>query len=278
MNLLKDLLKANYKTIQRFTKSFAVDPQIGTSLRETDRVEAHPPFTAGKTKIFGQNFEFSHGPSYVHSLEEIFADDLYKFETATKAPLIIDCGANYGLSVLYFRKLFPNAHIIAYEPDEAIFEMLKRNVDAMPNPEQIELHKKAVWTQDTTLEFFSEGAMAGSVHVDYGAYNKKVVVDAIDFKKVLDKKVDFLKIDIEGAENDVIFDIKDKLHLVENLFLEYHGLHSEKQNLGDILQLLSICGFHYIIKDALPTLKKPYIQRNADRPYSMQLNIICYRP
>jgi len=45
-------------------------------------------------------------------------------------PLILDCGANIGLSSLYFAKNWPSAHVVAVEPDPSNFELLRRNVAA----------------------------------------------------------------------------------------------------------------------------------------------------
>lgn len=48
---------------------------------------------------------------------------------ANKTPLIIDCGANIGLASLWFAKLLPEAKIIAIEPDNENYELLKRNTE-----------------------------------------------------------------------------------------------------------------------------------------------------
>jgi FkbM family methyltransferase len=43
-------------------------------------------------------------------------------------PVIIDCGGNIGLSVLYFKYLFPNSVITVFEPSPPVFEILKENI------------------------------------------------------------------------------------------------------------------------------------------------------
>lgn len=140
----------------------------------------------------------------------------------------------------------------------------------------MELHREAVWTENTELSFFSEGSLAGSTVVDFSNRNDVRKVKAIDFKKYLDKKIDFLKIDIEGAENELIFDIKDHLFNVNKLFLEYHGIIGETQNLGNILNLLTDNGFEYYIRLAGETISNPFCGEKPSS-FNQQLNILCYR-
>lgn len=270
---LKTLWAAYKKErFQEYLKTI-VDPQTGISPAERARLLAFPAFVPGEADFFGKPFSFSHGPSFIHSVDEIFEEEIYKFTSETETPYILDCGANIGLSVLYFKKLFPSCEIIAFEPDENIFRILEKNTAYL---EKVKLEKKAVWTEDTTLEFFSEGALAGSLVTDFGQKNDIIKIQAVDLKKYLNRKVDFLKIDIEGAENSVFFDIADHLRLVQNLFLEYHGLIGEPQNLGEILNLLKEKGFQYYIRLAGETISFPYC---GERPstFNQQLNILCYR-
>ncbi len=64
---------------------------------------------------------------FLHALEEIFIDEIYKLNLEEKAT-IIDCGANIGLSILYLKRQTPTAHIIAFEPDEKNFSILEKNI------------------------------------------------------------------------------------------------------------------------------------------------------
>src|SRR5262245_6977657 len=60
------------------------------------------------------------GASFVYMFEEIFAKASYSFHSDTDRPLIFDCGSNIGMSVLFFKKLYPTARITAFEPDPRI--------------------------------------------------------------------------------------------------------------------------------------------------------------
>ncbi|QXP61677.1 FkbM family methyltransferase [Olleya sp. HaHaR_3_96] len=246
------------------------------STKEKQMLLKMPRYIEGKLKFKNLNFSFSDSIGFLHSFDEIFMEEVYKFESDKKSPLIIDCGSNVGLSILYFREKFPEAKIIGFEADNKIFNLLKNNISQFYNNDKIQIFEKAVWTKNTILTFFTEGSLAGSVNVDFSGNNATEKVQAVDFKKYLKEEIDFLKIDIEGAENELIFHIKEDLKNVKNLFLEYHGLIDKEQNLGDILNLLSDVGFEYYIRLAGETLKYPFC-KETPKKFNQQLNIFCFR-
>ncbi len=78
-------------------------------------------------RLFGRDLSFLSSTELLHGLKEIFLDEIYKQNLPSK-PYIIDCGANIGLSVIYMKRFFPGAEIIAFEPDEQNFKFLEENV------------------------------------------------------------------------------------------------------------------------------------------------------
>jgi hypothetical protein len=61
-----------------------------------------PRFTPGRGTLFDRPVAFADIDGYLHSVSEIFGDEVYRFQCQTVAPHIIDAGANIGLSVIYF--------------------------------------------------------------------------------------------------------------------------------------------------------------------------------
>src|SRR6476660_8278442 len=88
----------------------------------------------------------------LHTYKDIFAKEIYKFHTTTNTPVIIDCGANVGISVLYFKQLYPHAIIEAFEPDALTFEILSKNCTAN-SLNNVQLNQVAVWTTNGKLSF-----------------------------------------------------------------------------------------------------------------------------
>ena len=237
-------------------------------------VERAAPRVHGTTRIMGEPVAYSDGEGVLHSAREIFRDEVYRFQARTDRPRIIDAGANIGLSVRYFKRLYPEATVIAYEPDAAIFQLLRQNVGDLPG---VELRQAAAWTQDGELTFYSEGSLAGSSEVAFPRGAAATVVRAERLRdEIAPAPVDFLKIDIEGAENSVLFDVEDQLGQVDHLFFEYHSDPSRQQKLGDMLNLVTRAGYRYAI-NGTHGAHLPFMER-IDRGFDLQLNVFCFRP
>ena len=98
---------------------------------------------------------------------------------------------------------------------------------------------------------------------------------SIRLKNILARKIDFLKIDIEGAETEVVEDCAKNLTMVKNVFVEYHSSVGKEQTLPKILSILSGSGMRYSIKEASSS-KSPFIDR-VTSGFDLQLNISAYR-
>ena len=232
------------------------------------------PGKISKHMLFGRPLYFSHSLELVNGLKEIFIHNTYR-QKLKEVPFIIDCGANIGLSIISMKRQYPNAEIIAYEPDDKNFHLLSENIKSF-GYSNVTLHKEAVWTSNTTLQFSNAGLMSSKIET--GDSNNTVAIKAIRLKDVIDREVDFLKIDIEGAEYDVLKDIADKLHLVKNMFLEYHGTFAQNGELADIINIIHSCGFNFYIKEAATLFDYPFYRiKKADINYDVQLNIFCFR-
>lgn len=228
----------------------------------------------GTADFLGCPIHYSNGSALVYSIRELFQEEVYRFETNNSQPFIIDAGANIGISVLYFKRMFPNSRVLAYEPDPSLFALLQRNVSHLLD---IELREAAAWTKTgDTLTFFKEGSLAGSTEIDYAHKSQTVSVVTDRLRDQLrGKRVDFLKIDIEGAENSVMFDIADDLGNVENLFFEYHSIAGKPQQLPELLSLVQEAGFRFYINGPHgPRL--PFVD-TVESGFDLQLNVACVR-
>jgi FkbM family methyltransferase len=213
----------------------------------------------------------------LHGLKEIFIDEIYKMELPASA-YIIDCGANIGLSVIYLKQHCPDAVITAFEPDQSNFKLLEQNIESY-GIKNVKLEQKAVWKENTTIAFANEGSMSSRIEQSFSSTEDNTVI-AVRLKEYLNQKVDFLKIDIEGAEYQVLKDIKPDLHFVEKMFLEYHGNFDQNNELVEIFDILNEAGFDFYIKEAANVYQHPFLfaQSQTQVQYDIQLNIFCSRP
>lgn len=265
---LRKIVRRNYyQLLQRLNKS-DIDLELSV-------ISANPRFKAGTTNIFGRPFKFHDGRSFTNTYRELFQSDIYKFTASNDARTILDCGANMGLSVLYFASNYPEHRIIAFEPDAEICNVLRENVETF-ELKNVTIHQKAVWNKKETLSFFTDRGMGGRVEQSYKD-QKPVEIEAIPLSDFLTEDVDFLKIDIEGAEETVLTGCKDILYKANHIFFEYHNSIKEPQALHKMLELVSSQGFTYYIKES-DVRKRPFIEEHIIvEIFDMALNIFCYK-
>ncbi|HEX6283939.1 MAG TPA: FkbM family methyltransferase, partial [Pyrinomonadaceae bacterium] len=205
---------------------------------------------------------------------QIFDEKIYGFTANTDRPYILDCGANIGLSVIYFKQLYPRSIIVAFEADKAIFETLRRNVESF-GYENVEILNRAVWNSETELNFTSDGGDGGRLST--AGDKPSQIVKTIRLREYLDRKIDFLKLDIEGAETAVLEDCADRLNNVECLFVEYHSFLGQPQSLHILTGVLAQAGFRLHIQAPMPA-PQPFIKCEPIMGMDLQLNIFAFRP
>lgn len=225
-------------------------------------------------QVHGWQLEVPDVPSFLSTYSAIFVDHIYDFRAPTQAPVILDCGANIGVSVLYFKRLYPQARITAFEADPKHSEILKKNIHGNGFTD-VELINRAVWNKNTTVSFSSRGNDAG--RIDVGGDDQLVQVQAVRLADYLEKmSVDFLKVDIEGAEVDVLLDCGPLLGRVGHVFVEYHSFAHRPQDLGRLLDLFQQQGFR-VHTHAIGTSKQPYMNVNAPAGMDLQLNLFFWK-
>jgi FkbM family methyltransferase len=223
----------------------------------------------GKTKILGKKVTFSDAFSLIGMYNEIILQEIYRFETEKEKPVIIDCGANIGISILYFKSKYPNAVITAIEADPIIATILQNNL--LNNNIQVEIIQKAIWSNSNELiQFGSSGDDSGSI---FNLVNAKEV-ETIKLNDLFEKyeEVDLLKIDIEGAEIEALKNGNINLTKIKRAFVEFHSFPNRPQELEEILSVFSKQGFRYYIIPARK-MNQPFMENHHLNQMDLQLNI-----
>ena len=218
-------------------------------------------------------FDVPDFASFSEQFKEIFVDEGYNFKSDTDHPVIIDCGSNIGMSCLYYKEIYPKAKIYAFEADAGLASIAKENL-YNNNIYDVEVNNCAVWVNNEGVEFSGDGADGGSL---YGN-GEKCNVPSVRLKDILCKysKIDFLKIDIEGAEYDVLQDCGESLGNVQNMFIEYHSFTDAEQLLGELLLILKKNDFRYYMQ-SISNRKKPLIANRTSAAMDLQINIWCFK-
>jgi FkbM family methyltransferase len=234
-----------------------------------------PRYQETVVELLGQDFKIADSTSYHYSFQEIFSQEIYKFNSPREKPIIVDCGSNYGTSIVYFKSLYPEAKIIGVEADPRIFNLLQWNIQSR-NYQDVTLINKAVMANvnGETVKFHSDGADAGRVFTMND--NKGITeVESIHINELFDEPIDLLKIDIEGAETDVICSC-DKLQNVSQVFIEYHSFRDSKQTLNLILDKLTSNGFRYYIH-TIGCSPRPFTEERDNLGMDLQLNMFAVK-
>lgn len=219
--------------------------------------------------INGKSFIVPDALSVVWQYYEIFFKKYYSFNTTSKSPRILDIGSNVGLSIFYFNQQYPNAIITGYEADPKIYDYLKQNIKHNHSA-TIEVINKAVWINNEGIQLNQEGSDGGSIMI---ASKTSIHIPSISLYAILEKEqeVDMIKMDIEGAEIDVLIHAADQLHKVKNMFVEFHSFVGGQQRLGELLQVLEKTGFTYNILDT------QNFKDASEGQINFQCNIFCTR-
>jgi FkbM family methyltransferase len=166
------------------------------------------------------------GDLYV--LYEVMASDAYHISPDLIAPdsvkVIIDCGANIGLTSLYLASSYPAARVYSVEADPDNFAMLRQNTES--EPRIVPIHACIVPVPQATVCFDNRGPAWGRKS---DATGSGIVVPALTVDELLSRyaidRVDLLKMDIEGAEREVLAAGK-YLDAVQHVVAELHDGYS----------------------------------------------------
>ena len=155
-------------------------------------------------------------------LREVFLDDAYAAATTTApAPTILDVGSHVGASALYFHARYPEATIHAFEPDPDNFALLVANTRQVPG---VVVHNLAVAGSDGHRTLW-QGNESWTSSLEPRSGPRAVPVQAVRLDTVLERlgleTVDLLKLDVEGAEFDVISSCR-RLDRYELICAELH--------------------------------------------------------
>lgn len=245
-------------------------------LRRRQAIKTETDYPARLTEALVQEGVLSLGRHRLHVgdahalwilIHELFINEDYFTEIESDSPRILDCGAHQGLSLYYFKRRFPDARITAFEPDPSNRAIAQRNIE--DNQLQgVEILPYAIAATEGVAHFnLPKGfSMAGSLTERRRAMGNEIEtieVTCVPLSRYLGEPVDFLKLDIEGSECEVLEEAAPYLRQVRYLFCEYHhGLGLAADRLTRILKVLDDAGF-----DTQVSKSYSYQVRTEHRPF-----------
>ena len=224
-------------------------------------------------KIGNYNFKYKNKEEFNWMYSEKFNSDEIYFNVEKDEPVILDCGAHNGLSTIYYKLHYPNAKIIAIEPNPKDFSLLKENIESN-SISNVHFVNAALTPAGNTVDFFVDASDENPwsigdsiVHkletLSRNVKAKKIEVPAVQLSTYLTDSIDIMNLDVEGAETMVLEEAGNKLRNVRNIAIDYHGTPkiNPENKLETILDLLTTNGFTwhlyqgFIIKDIISKIK-----------------------
>jgi FkbM family methyltransferase len=181
-----------------------------------------------KRKGIKKPFYLRLGTSDTLIFDQVFVYEEYDFETSTPPKVIIDAGAHIGLASIYFANKYPESKIVAIEPEESNFKLLKINVGPYTNVIPLQA---ALWCKNEEISLVDPGQGTSGFMTEedgnkerYGNFRHHIQGKTVD--RIMQdydlQRIDILKIDIEGAEREVFSDTSSWIGKVDGIIIELH--------------------------------------------------------
>ena len=197
--------------------------------------------------------------------------DIKQFISRLDIKVFVEIGMHFGTDTQEFRRMHPQARIVSFEPDPRNIEMIKK----LGNDKICELHELALSNTNESMDFYlSSGDSRGrvpevilqqndwscssslkkptghlSLHkwITFPSSVKVSCCKLDDFEPLKNTKIDFMWVDVQGAEDLVFSCAQETLKNTHYVYTEYcnQQLYEGQLNLQGILKLFP--GFRVLI-------------------------------
>jgi FkbM family methyltransferase len=228
-----------YFHLQRVRYAVRLTPDVLPYLLVESRW-ARRPVSVRMRALGGHRITLRPGTTDAEMLRDTFRDNVHLPPPAVSArgvKAILDLGANVGVTVADNARRFPNARIVAVELDAGSAAAARRNT--APWADRVTILQGAVWHEDGQVPYTSEpgnehGLRAGGGTSTAPAYSMETILS------LLDGRVDYVKMDIEGVEARLLSGEAGRwLARVDSISLQVH----DDYTLSDCARDLEAAGF-----------------------------------
>jgi FkbM family methyltransferase len=206
--------------LQRYQKAFGLwrGPWAALAVRSLNLSQKYGlgrsvialPVPHSSSRVWGRL-----GTTDGYAYGEVFTLDSYDCRLSPR--FVVDAGANVGYASVLFAERWPEAEIVALEPDASNFELLVRNTRRYPRVRPL---RAALWSNHTPLRVTGENKWA--LRVREATESDFDTLTMADLVAMSPGRIDLLKLDIEGAECDLFLNDPTCLDAVHLLIVELH--------------------------------------------------------
>ena len=198
-----------------------------------------------KQTFRGKNFYVVKGavhPDYsYYTFEQEEIDFRYKYWNVQKDDIVFDIGASYGSYTLTAAVM--GAMVYSFEPEPTVFYDLTKNIELNNWQTSCFPFNFGLWDSETTVDMKSY-APHWPAYTITGKYNVTTIDKIVEEKYIT--KLDWIKIDVEGAEENVIIGgINSITKFKPKMLIECHPFLNQKitENIKNILSIS--CGYKF---------------------------------
>lgn len=221
------LLAMHYRG--RIEARFGLTPKIGTF----------------RFEHFSRTIDLSLSAPYLGALKGVFLDREYDCQGLFETPprRILDLGANIGMGALTLSCQFPEAELVCVEPDPRNLGLLKANLDQNGIASMVVPAAVGAMAGTVNLRFNDDPTCSRLESLPEQDLHEMTTVDLVTVPQILGlvgwERVDLVKIDIEGAEDEILSTNHGWLEKVGAIILEIHPITTP----GKILSYVKEFGF-----------------------------------
>ena len=193
---------------------------------------------------------------------------------------VIDIGANMGYYTLLFAKLVgKKGKVYSFEPEPNNFALLKKNI-SINNYHNVNIQQKAVSNTNEKINLYQLNKTTGYTIAPYRFGDKKIQVKSIRLDDNINEKIDFVKIDVEGAEHHVLSGMKNILRNQKiKLLLEFKTKYLQEHGTtpDDFFNFLEAEKFKIFYINKKTNSFEPLMNKDDIIQSEMSQNLFCIR-
>ena len=173
---------------------------------------------------YEHNIVFRPGTKDVGTIiQNLIREEYGKLKVDVSPKVVIDAGGYIGDVSIYYLNRYKNSKVYMLEPNPEAIKLARKNLKHYDG--RIEIVEKALWKEDRSLKM--NGVFTGAKLSEKDVDQNGIQIKCISMKSLIEryaiKKIDLLKMDIEGAEEAIITENANWLDNVKTLVVEYHG-------------------------------------------------------
>ena len=206
-----------------------------------------------EVKLFVRTKNFFAKATDISMAYECIIRDDYQLRKLNppKNSVIIDIGSHIGSFSIIASKKYTDSKIFSFEPSPNNYSLLKKNMN-LNKTKNVKIFNKAVTSHTKGIEIFFN-PLNSALNTMYGKNGKSARIPSTTLKNIFTKnkirKCNFLKMDCEGAEYDIILNTPvSVLKKIDTMVIEYHnpeyfGIKEKKYTPKNLINHLKESGF-----------------------------------